>query len=98
MISLPVSETVKVRLREHPETAGDTTGCGDNFAGGMIASLAMQIHGEKEKPNFKEAAMWGIASGGFACFYIGGTWFEEKKGDKLGKVLPIYNDLTDPTR
>jgi len=93
LVKIPVSEKVRIMLKEHPEIAGDTTGCGDNFAGGMIASLAMQIYKEIAKPDIIEAALWGVASGGFACFYVGGTWFEKNKGEKLREVLPIYNDL-----
>ncbi len=94
LIKIPVSEKIRIMLREHPELAGDTTGCGDNFAGGMIASLAMQIHKGVENPGISEATLWGIASGGFACFYVGGTWFEKDKGEKLREIIPIYNDLS----
>lgn len=94
VINIPVSEMVISELKERPELAGDTTGCGDNFAGGMIASLAMQLHKSRSShPDISQAAKWGIASGGFACYYVGGTWFEDKPGEKMQKILPIYEAL-----
>ncbi len=85
--SFPVSEQVGIDLRAKPTISGDTTGCGDNFAGGLIASVAQQlIHSQKSDFDMIEAISWGVASGGFACFYVGGTWFEEKEGEKLNRV------------
>jgi len=69
---------------------GDTTGCGDNFVGGVIASIVKQLQCEVQYPNMIEASSWGIISGGFACFYMGGTWFEQKAGEKLTKIKPYY--------
>lgn len=66
---------------------GDTTGCGDNFVGGMIYSLAVQmINYPGQKPDMEQMVKWGRASGGFACFYLGGTYFEKERGEKLEKV------------
>jgi sugar/nucleoside kinase (ribokinase family) len=66
---------------------GDTTGCGDNFVGGMIYSLAEQMNiNPRHKPDMEEMIKWGKASGGFACFYLGGTYFEKERGEKLEKV------------
>ncbi len=39
---VPVSAKVKSELRENIHKSGDTTGCGDNFTGGVIASMAKQ--------------------------------------------------------
>jgi len=38
-----------------------------------------------------EACMWGTISGGFACFYIGGTYFEKYPGEKRGLINPYYD-------
>ena len=66
--SKPVSEKVK----NTPERAGDTTGCGDNFAGGVIASVAKQLINQPDQPvNLEEAIDLGVVSGGYACFYHG---------------------------
>lgn len=72
---------------------GDTTGCGDNFAGGLIASLAEQLNsGSRKELNLTEALSWAVASGGFACFYIGGTYFESIAGEKRRKVEEFLKD------
>lgn len=85
-MKLPVSLVVEEKLKSFKE--GDTTGCGDNFAGGVIASLAKQI--QNGKPDLLEACAWGIVSGGFSCFYIGGTYEEQQPGEKLSKLHDLY--------
>ncbi len=78
---------VSAKVAESRDRKGDTTGCGDNFAGGLIASLAEQLKFQKSgQIDFPEALSWAIASGGFACFYVGGTWFESRSGEKREKV------------
>ncbi len=90
---LPVSEEISMKLsKEHIK--GDTTGCGDNFVGGVIASLAMQMSDEVERLDLQEAVKWGIISGGIACFYYGGSYIEAKKGQKhalISNYLKSYN-------
>ena len=87
----PVSEKVKQRLSKFPEQAGDTTGCGDNFAGGVIASIAHQlIDRSSYLVDLEEAIAWGTASGGYTCFYHGGTFFEEYPGQKKALIEPYY--------
>ena len=86
LMELPVSEAVTIDLQK--DTGGDTTGCGDNFVGGVLTSIAMQF--DKKKMDLVEAASWGIASGGLACFYLGGTYFEEGSGEKFKKVSDYY--------
>lgn len=78
---LPVSEAVSTELNKG-NTKGDTTGCGDNFVGGILASIAQQIINGVEKPDIREAVKWGIVSGGLACFYYGGVFKEAKTGQK----------------
>jgi len=88
---LPTSENVLSELKYNTGLDGDTTGCGDNLAGGIIASVAWQL--AKKRPgklDLTEACSWGIASGGFACFYIGGTYIEGKKGEKFNLIKPYY--------
>lgn len=95
LLSLPVSGSVVKTLEEHPELKGDTTGCGDNFAGGVIASLCRQLTERgKGSLDIAEACAWGIASGGFACFYMGGTYLEKTKGEKLEKVSALYQEYS----
>jgi sugar/nucleoside kinase (ribokinase family) len=83
----PVSKNVNEDFFREPNLKGDTTGCGDNFAGGVIASLALQLNStENGKFNFSEAIAFGVASGAFACYYVGGTFIENSLGEKLLKV------------
>jgi sugar/nucleoside kinase (ribokinase family) len=90
--SFPVSQKVK----ECSNRTGDTTGCGDNFAGGLIASLAEQLSQDKmQNPDLMEALAWAVASGGFACYYYGGTWFEQCAGQKRELVLPYRQDYLE---
>jgi sugar/nucleoside kinase (ribokinase family) len=88
-LKMPVSEKVTEALKNH--RGGDTTGCGDNFAGGVIASLVDQRTSGIQTPDLKEACTWGMASGGFACFYMGGTYFEKGDGEKLKRIRPYID-------
>lgn len=93
-VELPVSEAASARLRE--ETAalsrsGDTTGCGDAFAGGVIAALARQLAAGAEKLDLVEAAGWGIAGGAATLFVLGGTYYEERPGQKR-ELVEAFHD------
>lgn len=93
--TMPVSAAVGEALKQGRK--GDSTGCGDNFAGGVIGSLARQIHNSQlSTSDFQltldlvESCKWGIVSGGFACFYYGGTYLEGKEGEKLSSLQELY--------
>lgn len=90
--TMPVSERVNRELAEHPDRRGDTTGCGDNFAGGLLANVAEQLTssgtGEKHDFDLQEACVWANAAGGFTCFVIGGTYYEASPGEKRKLILP----------
>lgn len=86
---MPVSDAVKEELNK--ENTGDTTGCGDNFAGGAIFSLISQLQQGKNKIDLMEACIWGIVSGGFSCFYMGGTYFQNEPEEKRKRIIPFYN-------
>jgi sugar/nucleoside kinase (ribokinase family) len=88
LTQMPVSKKVVDELST--DKTGDTTGAGDNFVGGVIASIVNQLNGRVQQPNLQEASCWGIVSGGFACFYMGGTYFEQKSGEKLNRIKPYY--------
>ena len=79
--TLKVSAEVTARIHGKVYT-GDTTGCGDNFAGGVLSSIAMQLNGGNRTPDLREAVVWGICSGGYTCSYHGGTFLEEVHGEK----------------
>lgn len=88
---LPVSDAIVNELKYNTGIKGDTTGCGDNFAGGIMASVAWQMLDSKTgNLDLIEACSWGIASGGFACFYMGGTYIERKEKEKLNLIRPYY--------
>jgi len=85
---MPVSDAIFKELKEgYP---GDTTGCGDNFAGGLILSIVKQLQKEVSKLDLTEACTWAIVSGGFSCFYLGGTYYQERSGEKLEQIIPYH--------
>ncbi|MGV8091561.1 MAG: carbohydrate kinase family protein [Mangrovibacterium sp.] len=92
---MPVCEAVSAELKKGHK--GDTTGCGDNFAGGVIASLVSQLQKGSAAFDLAEACIWGIVSGGYTCFYMGGTWFEQFPGEKLGLITPYYEQYKKQT-
>mmetsp|Transcript_2162 Transcript_2162/g.3301 ORF Transcript_2162/g.3301 Transcript_2162/m.3301 type:complete len:438 (-) Transcript_2162:559-1872(-) len=102
--TLPVSHGIEDARKAGLPVQGDTTGAGDNFAGGVLASLMHQIAAfpsQKKKPyglNLVEACALGIASGDFACFYMGGTFLEQTRGEKVGKINPILNQYIQEHR
>ena len=96
LTELPVSRKVTDELKTNKE--GDTTGCGDNFAGGVIASIVNQMQNGAKFPNLLEAGSWGVVSGGFACFYMGGSYFEQKQGEKLARLKSYYDDYMEQIR
>ena len=108
--TMPVSEAVWLALKAGKK--GDSTGCGDNFAGGIIGSLARQMYRQPTRDNrqqskgerlcdvmtrdvvtfdLREACRWGVVSGGFACFYYGGTYLEQKEGEKFAELKALYD-------
>lgn len=93
LLKYPVSQKVKDDLQSSPGMKGDTTGCGDNFAGGIIASAAWQMN-KREKGQFDltEAISWGVASGGFTCFIVGGTYKEKYSGEKREIVTELQKE------
>lgn len=87
---MPISNAIYVELKKGH--SGDTTGCGDNFVGGVIASIVSQIQSGIQTLSLKEACIWGIISGGTSCFYIGGMYEEKRSGEKRKMVEPYYEE------
>lgn len=99
-LAFPVSALADRDMAEHPERRGDTTGCGDNFAGGVVASLVRQLL-DGARPGdlcFADAAAWGASSGGAACFYKGGTFLEKFPGEKCALVGRYAEDYLQNPR
>jgi sugar/nucleoside kinase (ribokinase family) len=88
----PVSDRVAGELRGGRGKAGDTTGCGDNFVGGVLYALAEQMRSGEHHLDLHHAISWGVASGGYACFYLGGTMIEGNPGTKLAAVTEYVRD------
>lgn len=86
--SFPVSADLKAEIRQN--NSGDTTGCGDNFVGGILYSLVNQLNEGVSCPDLAEAIAWGVVSGGFAGLYVGGTYQENYPGEKLERIKPFY--------
>ena len=95
MQTMPVSAEVGIELRAGRR--GDSTGCGDNFVGGVLASVARQMYAGRKSFDLQEACRWGIVSGGFTCFYYGGTYFETHEGEKLQLLTPYYEKYLQQT-
>ncbi len=93
--AMPVSAAVNGELRAHPERRGDTTGCGDNFVGGLLASAMEQRAASPHSLDLVEACALAIVSGGFACFTVGGTYYEAKPGEKRERLLPYLAAYRD---
>lgn len=87
--SFPVSATLIKDLKDFQ--GGDTTGCGDNFVGGVLASLAWQLQEEKVQPDLVDCISWGTVSGGYCCFHVGGTFIEMDPGEKAELIRPYFH-------
>ncbi len=89
--SLPVFSRFRSLHREEC-AAGDTTGCGDNFCGGVVAEIARFLdRGEAPKQTYSlEAAVRsGIAAGALCLTYVGGTMLERHTGEKRARVANV---------
>jgi sugar/nucleoside kinase (ribokinase family) len=85
----PVSRQIVDELKIN--RSGDTTGCGDNFVGGVLYSVVEQLKQQNHLLDLSEACAWGVVSGGFTCFYVGGTYHETARGEKLANIKPYYS-------
>lgn len=85
----PVSKTLLESLSKYK--GGDTTGCGDNFVGGVLASMAWQMSDGRNKLDLEECIAWGTVSGGHACFHVGGTMIEKAGGEKFNNIQPYFS-------
>ena len=88
---MPISKAVSEDLKKGKGNNGDTTGCGDNFVGGVIASIVEQLQKTNSNFDLKDAATYGIVSGGTSTFYMGGMYEEKEKGEKKKMIEPYFN-------
>jgi sugar/nucleoside kinase (ribokinase family) len=97
LIRFPICEKARDHLKANPKLRGDTTGCGDNFAGGLLASIVKQMAGGR-KPgelSLSDALAWANGSGSFCCYSVGGTYLEKQPGEKLRGVKRIHDMYVD---
>jgi sugar/nucleoside kinase (ribokinase family) len=64
---------------------GDTVGCGDNFVGGVVASLALQ-RAPRGRVDLLDAVRLGNLSGALASTHAGGVFPERTPGEKRALV------------
>ncbi|MFP4378182.1 MAG: carbohydrate kinase family protein [Spirochaetales bacterium] len=83
-ISMPVYAQFRIQNQEAC-AGGDTTGCGDNFCGGVVAEIAK----DTESFSIADAVDNGIAAGALCLTYVGGTLIEEAPGQKRRKVESV---------
>ena len=80
---------------------GDTVGCGDNFCGGVVASIARQLDQQPGKIDLVEACIIGNLSGGITSTTIGGVFKERFPGEKIAlmnKYLAEYRKQVEEFR
>jgi sugar/nucleoside kinase (ribokinase family) len=89
LTTMPVSEAINRDLALPRKSPGDTTGCGDNFAGGIIAGIADQLDSlPRGSLDLREACIPAVVAGGVTCFITGGTYYESCPGEKQKKLEP----------
>lgn len=92
LTSMPVSRYMDDLMAKDPSLKKDTTGCGDNFVGGVLVALAKHLaKDDKTLVSIQEICAHGASSGGFTCTYHGGTFHEKKKGEKAMLLQPVVN-------
>jgi sugar/nucleoside kinase (ribokinase family) len=64
----------------------DTTGCGDNFVGGVLSSLTFQMEEGRTKLDLPGAVIEGNVAGGYAATYLGGLYDEDSPGEKRREI------------
>lgn len=88
----PVCGYIDELLEKDPSLRKDTTGCGDNFLGGVLASIVS--HGAK-KCSMVNAITLGGASGGFALTHHGGMFHETYPGEKRSVLEPVLKAYSE---
>ncbi len=93
---LPVSAHMDEMMAKDPSLRKDTTGCGDNFVGGVLVSLASQLKHRHDTPiDMIDICAWGASSGGFTCTYHGGTFHENRPGEKADLLAPVVRSYKE---
>lgn len=77
---------------------GDTVGCGDNYCGGVVASIALQLKRGAGQIDLMEACILGNLSGGITSTTTGGIFKEQFFGEKQRLVDRYYRDYVKQVR
>lgn len=93
---LPVSKAAEKLVRT-VKTPRDTTGCGDNFVGGVLASIAAQMEQQRQPVDLTVACACGVVSGGFAATYLGGLFREAHPGEKRDAIAHLWKQYRRQT-
>ena len=97
----PTSLPVMTEYAASPEVRaahGDTTGCGDNFVGGVVASIAEQLAAAgspstaPHRVDLTAAVRLGVASGAFCMTHLGGTFIESSPGEKRRRIEAVAGE------
>jgi sugar/nucleoside kinase (ribokinase family) len=83
--SLPICDAVAEEIRRR-DRGHDTTGCGDNFVGGMLAAIALQMDAGAGEIDLWSAVAEGVVAGGLAATYLGGLYHESAPGEKRREI------------
>ncbi|TVQ26863.1 MAG: carbohydrate kinase family protein [Spirochaetaceae bacterium] len=101
-IELPISERIhnehKSGINPTASAGRDTTGCGDNFVGGVLYATAHAFgEGELSGTDFRAILAHGVVAGGLASFHLGGTYTETRPGEKAALVQEYLADYLSQT-
>lgn len=99
---VPADAALAAKAKDRTAHPGDTTGAGDNFLGGLLASFFYQwladdfypkgeVHLDRELHHMnplrlRKAVAFGVAAGGLACLQPGGIRLERTRGERLGEI------------
>ncbi|MDC7245313.1 MAG: carbohydrate kinase family protein [Sphaerochaetaceae bacterium] len=86
---IPIVDEIDTDKKMGKLPTGDSVGCGDNFVGGVIASIAVQMEQGKKRFDLFESVISGNLNGGITSTVKGGTFYESYAGEKK-KLCEFY--------
>ena len=90
---LPIASEIDADKKAGKLSIGDSIGCGDNFVGGCLAGVSMQMEEDRNnKINMVDCCIWGSLSGGITSTVVGGTYYEKKPNEKYDLMKRYLND------
>jgi sugar/nucleoside kinase (ribokinase family) len=96
LTALPTSAEVGRRAPNTASATRDTTGCGDNFVGGVLSLIARQIQTDATaRVDVRRAVIEGIAAGAAAWFFLGSMRLETSSGEKAAVTAEFRDAYMD---